>query len=91
MNSVAASRLTIAEANDLPPTSIADAVASIARRDLAPLAADIDRGTVYPAEVLRRLGEVGAWGSHRPQQNGAADLRCAIQSMSASTLAHLKR
>jgi alkylation response protein AidB-like acyl-CoA dehydrogenase len=33
--------------------------------------------------VLRRLGEVGAWGSHRPQQNGGADLRCAIQSMSA--------
>jgi hypothetical protein len=81
MNSVAASRLTVVD--DLPPTSIADAVASIARRDLAPLAADIDRGTVYPAEVLRRLGEVGAWGSHRPQQNGAADLRCAIQSMSA--------
>src|ERR1700738_1888258 len=83
MNSVAASRLTVVEENDLPPTSIADAVASIARRELAPLAADIDRGTVYPAEVLRRLGEVGAWGSHRPQQNGAADLRCAIQSMSA--------
>jgi alkylation response protein AidB-like acyl-CoA dehydrogenase len=83
MNSVTASRLTVVEENDLPPTSIADAVASIARRELAPLAADIDRGTLYPAELLRRLGEVGAWGSHRPQQNGAADLRCAIQSMSA--------
>jgi alkylation response protein AidB-like acyl-CoA dehydrogenase len=83
MNSVAASRLTVVEENDLLPTSIADAVASIARRELAPLAADIDHGIVYPAEVLRRLGEVGAWGSHRPQQNGAADLRCAIQSMSA--------
>jgi alkylation response protein AidB-like acyl-CoA dehydrogenase len=82
MNSVAASRLTVVEENDLPPTSIAGAVASIARRELAPLAADIDRGTVYPAEQLRRLGDAGAWGSHRPQ-NGAADLRCAIQSTSA--------
>ena len=82
MNPVAASRLTVVEENDLPPTSIADAVASIARRDLAPLAADIDSGTVYPAELLRRLGDAGAWGSHRPN-NGAADLRCAIRSISA--------
>jgi alkylation response protein AidB-like acyl-CoA dehydrogenase len=82
MNSVAASRLTVVEETDLPPTSITDAVAWIARRELAPLAADIDRGTVYPAEQLRRLGDAGAWASHRPQ-NGAADLRCAIQSTSA--------
>jgi alkylation response protein AidB-like acyl-CoA dehydrogenase len=79
---VAASRLTVVEENDLPPTSITDAVAWIARRELAPLAADIDRGTLYPAEQLRRLGDAGAWASHRPQ-NGAADLRCAIQSTSA--------
>ena len=32
--------------------------------------------------LLRRLGEVGAWGSHVPQ-NGPADLRCAIQSIAA--------
>jgi alkylation response protein AidB-like acyl-CoA dehydrogenase len=82
MSSVAASRLPLDEDTDLPPASIADAVASIARRDLAPLAAAIDSGTVYPAELLRRLGDVGAWGSHRPN-NGAADLRCAIQSIAA--------
>ena len=35
-----------------------------------------------PHELLRRLGDVGAWGSHRPD-NGAADLRCAIQSIAA--------
>src|SRR6202022_2201839 len=82
MNSVAASRLLVDEESDLAPTSIADAVVTIARRDLAPLAAEIDSGTVYPAELLRRLGDAGAWGSHRPN-NGAADLRCAIQSISA--------
>ena len=32
--------------------------------------------------LLRRLGEAGAWGSHQPE-NGAADLRCAIQSIAA--------
>jgi alkylation response protein AidB-like acyl-CoA dehydrogenase len=82
MSSVAASRLSIEEDIALPGGSIADAVASIARKDLAPLAADIDSGEVYPADVLRRLGDVGAWSSHRPN-NGAADLSCAIQSMAA--------
>ena len=82
MSLVAASRLTVDEESDLSPTSVADAVASIARRDLAPLAADIDSGTVYPADLLRRLGDAGAWGSHQTK-NGAADLRCAIQSTAA--------
>jgi hypothetical protein len=84
MSSVAASRLSVVEDRDLQPASIADAVGAIARKDLAPLAADIDSGKVYPAELLRRFGEAGAWGSHRPNpRNGAADLRCAIQSMAA--------
>jgi alkylation response protein AidB-like acyl-CoA dehydrogenase len=82
MSSVAESRLAIDEDAGLPPASIVDEIATIARRDLAPLAADIDSGAVYPADLLRRLGKAGAWGSHRPG-NGAADLRCAIQSMSA--------
>src|SRR6478752_2271344 len=80
MGSLAVSRLAIE--NDLPSASIADQVATIARKDLAPQAAAIDEGTVYPDALLRRLGEVGAWGSHRPN-NGAADLRCAIQSIAA--------
>jgi alkylation response protein AidB-like acyl-CoA dehydrogenase len=82
MNPVAASRLKVDEESDLSPTSITDAAASIARRELAPLAADIDSGAVYPAELLRRLGTAGAWGSHRPS-HGAADLGCAIQSIAA--------
>jgi alkylation response protein AidB-like acyl-CoA dehydrogenase len=80
MGSVAVSRLPVDEDADLPRTSIADEVASIARKELAPLAMAIDDGTVYPADLLRRLGGVGAWESHRPK-NGAADLRCAIQSI----------
>jgi alkylation response protein AidB-like acyl-CoA dehydrogenase len=82
MNPVAASRRSAVEERAPSPAGIADAVASIARKDLAPLASAIDGGTVYPAELLRRLGDAGAWGSHRPE-NGAADLGGAIQSIAA--------
>ncbi len=82
MSSVAISRLSADEDTNSAVSSIAKEVASIAQRNLAPLAPAIDEGTVYPAELLRRLGDVGAWESHRPR-NGAADLRCAIQSIAA--------
>src|ERR1700679_3114869 len=68
--------------NELTSASIAEQVATIASKNLAPMAAAIDAGTVYPEELLHRLGDVGPWGSHQPN-NGAADLRCAIQSIAA--------
>jgi alkylation response protein AidB-like acyl-CoA dehydrogenase len=83
MSSVAVSRLAVDDERDLRRDSIVDQVASIARRELAPIAADIDDGTVYPADLLRRFGDAGAWGSHRPNDDGAADLRSAIQSIAA--------
>ena len=83
MGSVAVSRVeAVAEDAEPVSASIVEAVAQLARNELAPLAAAIDSGEVYPAELLRRLGEVGAWGSHLPV-NGTADLRCAIQSIAA--------
>jgi hypothetical protein len=82
MSAVAVSRLPAGEESGLAPSSIASDVAALAHKDLAPLAVAIDDGTVYPADLLRRLGGVGAWSSHRAR-NGAADLRCAIQSISA--------
>jgi alkylation response protein AidB-like acyl-CoA dehydrogenase len=80
MGSLAVSRRAVED--DLSSASITDQVATIARKNLAPMAAAIDAGTVYPDELLRRLGDVGAWASHQPR-NGAADLRCAVQSISA--------
>ncbi len=80
MGSLAVSRRAVED--DLPSAAIADQVATIARKNLAPIAAAIDAGTVYPGELLRRLGDVGAWASHQPS-NGAADLRCAIASIAA--------
>src|SRR5450432_2827536 len=79
MGSLALSRV---EALDRPAPSISDEVTRIARHELAPLAADIDLGTVYPDALLRSLGKVGAWSSHVPQE-GPADLRWAIQSIAA--------
>ena len=78
MGSMAASRLAVDE--DISSASIADQVATIARKNLAPMAASIDAGAIYPDELLRRLGDAGAWASHQPR-NGAADLRSAIQSI----------
>ena len=80
MGSPAVSRLAVDET--LPSASIADQVAAIARKELAPQVLAIDEGTLYPDALLRRFGEAGAWGSHQPE-NGAADLRCAIQSIAA--------
>src|SRR5271168_3552356 len=80
MGSLAVSRR--ADEDELSSASITAQVATIARKNLAPMAGAIDAGTVYPEELLRRLGDVGAWGSHQVR-NGAADLRCAIQSMAA--------
>lgn len=82
MSPVAVSRLAVEDDGDLSPASVVREVASIARKDLAPLAADIDSGKHYPADLLRRFGDAGAWGTHRPA-NGAADLGGAIQSIAA--------
>jgi len=83
MGSTAASlAVTRRVVGEPPSASIADQVATIARKNLAPMAVAIDQGTIYPDELLRRLGDVGAWGSHQ-LKNGAADLRCAIQSIAA--------
>jgi hypothetical protein len=82
MSAVAASRLSVDRDVDPVPAPVAAAVAAIARKELAPLAADIDSGRLYPGDLLRTFGRAGAWGSHRIH-DGAADLRDAIQSIAA--------
>ena len=76
------SHLAVEAAGIAPAPSTVEQVEAIARKDLAPLASAIDAGTIYPAELLRRLGDVGAWGSHVPE-NGTADLNGAIQSIAS--------
>jgi len=80
MGALAVSRR--AAEDDLASRSIVEQVAAIAHKNLAPIAEAIDDGTIYPEELLRRLGEACAWASHQ-RRNGAADLRRAIQSIAA--------
>jgi alkylation response protein AidB-like acyl-CoA dehydrogenase len=82
MSSVARSLPRTDEAGDVQATAVVDAVTALARNELAPLAPAIDSGAVYPAELLRRFGDAGAWATHLPH-NGAADLRRAIETMAA--------
>lgn len=81
MSSVAAS-IVPREVDMIARPPVVDGVAEIARAELAPLAASIDSGELYPEKVLRSLGAAGAFASHAPQ-DGATDLRCAIQSIAA--------
>src|SRR4029453_16234028 len=81
MSSVAASIASLDRPVSTAP-SVIENVAAIARSDLAPLVGRIDSGELYPDGVLRALGAAGAWSSHVPK-DGAADLRCAIQSIAA--------
>ncbi len=82
MTALTVPRLAVEEGGPLPSASVTEAVAALARKELAPLASAIDSGEVYPVELMRRLGDVGAWATHVPK-DGAADMRGAIQSIGA--------
>jgi alkylation response protein AidB-like acyl-CoA dehydrogenase len=63
------------EAGDL-----SERVRSLVTAELAPLTNAIDKGEIYPADILRKLGGIGAWAAHLPA-DGIADLRPAIAAM----------
>jgi alkylation response protein AidB-like acyl-CoA dehydrogenase len=66
---------SVPEAGDL-----SERVRSLVKAELAPLANAIDKGEIYPADILRKLGGIGAWAAHLPA-DGVADLRPAIAAM----------
>lgn len=70
------------EPSEMPGPALDASVRALAKSELAPHAADIDEGRLYPADALRAFGDAGAWRSHIPS-NGKADLRDAIRAMSA--------
>ncbi|MEW6765200.1 MAG: acyl-CoA dehydrogenase family protein [Pseudomonadota bacterium] len=59
-----------------------NAIRDIVRDKLAPLTVKIDQG-YYPAEVLRALGEAGAFRQHLASQSGRGeyDLQAALKAM----------
>ncbi|MEM9900679.1 MAG: acyl-CoA dehydrogenase family protein [Pseudomonadota bacterium] len=64
------------------PVNVADSVAAIARDTLAPMVREIDAG-LYPREVMRAFGAVGAYGTHLPEGD-AADLRQTVSLMATA-------
>ncbi len=53
---------------------IRDAARDFARQELAPHAAEWDQGEIFPAEAVKKLGELGFMGINVPEQYGGAGL-----------------
>lgn len=65
------------------PEALLSATGDIVERDLKPLTVQIDLEGVYPEQVLRQLGQVGAYRPHLPAltADGSHDLGTTIQAM----------
>ncbi len=59
-------------------------VRTIANRDLSKLVRAIDQEGLYPENIMKALGEAGAYRAHiSGMQRGAPDLRAAVEASSA--------
>lgn len=63
---------------------VLERVREVARRDLHPLAGEIDKNGIYPSDILRRLGEAGAFAQHHAGfgDHASIDMGAAIEAMS---------
>jgi butyryl-CoA dehydrogenase len=62
---------------------IRDAAADFAAREIAPVAAELDREERFPAEIVRMMAELGFLGMNVPEEYGGAglDSLCYILAM----------
>ena len=60
------------------PPELLPGLHALLAADLAPAAERIDDGDLYPEDILRRLGALGAWRQHLPV-DGGVDLWRAIE------------
>ena len=71
-----------------PPLSLDELLSAsqaIVDQDLKPLTINIDIEGLYPEQVLKKLGSIGAFNHHLPatRADGLADMGAAIQTMAA--------
>jgi hypothetical protein len=71
-----------ADASASEAGDLTERVRTLVTAELTPLVNAIDKGELYPADILRKLGGIGAWAAHLPA-DGVADLRPAIAAMAA--------
>lgn len=74
-----------------PPLSLDELLSAsqaIVDQDLKPLTINIDIEGLYPEQVLKKLGSIGAFNHHLPatRADGLADMGAAIQTM--ATVSH---
>ncbi len=62
---------------------IKDLAADFAAREIAPIAAQIDAEERFPADVVKKMGELGFMGMNVPEQYGGAglDMVCYVLAM----------
>lgn len=67
----------------LPPSALLSATRQIVDTDLKPLTVDIDLEGIYPEDVLRKLGSLGAFRYHLPsaRADDRHDMPTAIRAM----------
>ena len=72
--------MSLALAQAIDETSLTDHVRAFVQAKLPPIVDAIDSGALYPADFMRKLGALGAFGSHAEVKS--VDLNSAIDAMS---------
>jgi alkylation response protein AidB-like acyl-CoA dehydrogenase len=76
---------------DLPEEHVAlrDTVRDFAEREIAPVAAELDRTKAFPYEIVRKLGELGWMGIPFPEDYGGAGADTLAYAVAVEELARI--
>jgi alkylation response protein AidB-like acyl-CoA dehydrogenase len=76
---------------DLPEehAALRDTVRDFAEREIAPVAAELDRTKAFPYEIVRKLGELGWMGIPFPEEYGGAGADTLAYAVAVEELARI--